>query len=66
MVLESLDFELADSLTVIFELSKTEYLAYEKMLPHLPTSIKVPKMVGGDFNFTSHKVCMILLSLFKN
>ena len=44
----------------LFELSKTEYLAYEKMLPHLPASIKVPKMVGGDFNFTSHKVCMML------
>jgi hypothetical protein len=44
----------------LFELSKTEYLAYRELLPKLPASIMRPTMLGGDFNFTSNKVCLML------
>ena len=44
----------------LFELSKTEYLAYDRFLPRLPASIMRPRMWGGDFNYTSNKVCMML------
>eukprot|EP01047_Picozoa_sp_COSAG01_P001379 COSAG01_NODE_31_length_35900_cov_44.332169_14_plen_465_part_00 len=47
----------------IFQLIKTEYLAYRKLVPHLPASIKRPRMWCGDFNYTSNKICIMLEKL---
>eukprot|EP01048_Picozoa_sp_COSAG05_P033265 COSAG05_NODE_13235_length_437_cov_1.017751_1_plen_113_part_10 len=41
-------------------LAKAEYLAYMKIIPHLPKTILTPRVYAADFNFKSGLGCLML------